>query len=463
MSEPTDTDAGLADTERELRELMRARVGALTPPVAVYAAVRSRRRRATRRALVAAAMAVSAVLASIPVGYRLLAAPTTRSRPPATDSGDPAVRGSLAGDSRLLAEALLVARQDLSSRPDGLRPALDPATIRPIYAEQSDGTVIVLVVGEQPGQDWIELGVLGRGPGASTLQVLGWDGGLGQAGDDGYIRLGEQYAEPSWIVRGVTIAGRSFGVVIVPPEARAALVRNLTLTASCLIQGQDEPIRLTDGTALFPVPAGETTRVRVVDGAGQQRIDLELAHHRPTSVTPPSDTQLNAAIDGARGQVADRDAVVQAFKAGLLYYGNQPQSYAVLWAGRLPGSQRPAALLAERLAGGVSYVSEVNTLSPGQYGSDLGGCLPDPDPARRVLAWRIGGHDDAPLVVVAPPQAVRATVGFTDGASAPLPLAEGIGILPRAGRVGVVQAYDAAGNLLDQRPPGGGLIKPSPF
>jgi hypothetical protein len=476
MTKPTDT-------ERALRDLMRSRVRALAPPVEVYETVRRRHRQSRRRAVLAAGLTVVAIGVGIPVGLQTWsAAPPVQ--PPATTTATATastpmseapvpgvsngVRGSLAGDSQLLTEAVGLAESDFTDPRLGAAGEADPAmVVRPLYAEQRDGAVVVLVVGEKRSRlgPWVAVGWYGRAPGASALQRLDLRGGVSTPNELD-VRRGEQYAQPIWVARHLAIGGRDYGVVIAPPGSRAELLTHIVLTADCSLSGQSRPVPLVDGTAFVPISFGETTRIRVVDGSGAQRINLELMHRLDPRAALPTKGEIDTAIQGARGQVDDRSLIENAFRAGLLWYANRRLSHSIVWAGVMPGTQRHIALLGERLEGGVTYLKAVTGLTGplgAAVGSDIAGCLPTVEADRRVVAWRVGGRDDFPLLIIAPAGAVRADVVFAGGATVPVQLAEGAAFLPRAGKVSTIRAYDAAGNLLDQRGLGGGLVQPPRF
>jgi len=469
----TENESGV---ERALRTVLAERAAVVRPPEDLANRVIARRRRRGRRlAVVSVMVAMVLVAAGVPAGLRIWH--RSAAHPAADDERQPSrtphVRGSLAGDTELLDAAVRLARNE--------NHVVDPTTLHVVLAEQYQGNVVVLVVGQRPRDQVVAWFWVARPAGQQRLAVV--DSGSsnersipGSTAQQFSAAQGQQYLDPVHLLTFVRVGRTELGVVVFPAGSSATLAAGTRLARDCTAAAaRIEALPTPDGVAVFPASRW-VDRVQVRDAAGRVILDRPILDAGGTASS-------GLAAEPVSGQDAWR--YVQETVRGTLRpqyrplaesvfgglpsidaVGELPRDYFGIWVGPLPGHSTAALLAGTHYpSGAVMLVGMTHAPDGSGLEGFLSGCLPAGQLEHRVIAYRLpslswskAGSRIQPLLVVGPANTARAEVVFSNGSVVPVPLTEGGGFLDRPGTVTEVRAYDAAGALIDHRPLGGGLI-----
>jgi hypothetical protein len=404
--------------------------------------------------VVAAALAAAVVTGGVPVALLAVrggsAAPTAAAPTAATPSlawpaaATRSVRGSLAGDTALLDQAIRLLLADSS---------VDRSTVRVAYAEQSEGYRAVLLYGTRKDGTVVSLIAAGA-PGRPLTSVTGTTG-KPQSIDAG---LGQQYYAPQHLLTRFTIGDRSFGMAVFPDGYRATIRHNPSIAADCTLA--TEPATALPVPSFFPIARGDAPNVAVTTPQGTPATAKALEPTGNGSAVPtlPPAGEIAAQIrDSIRGKKAAADELSQyadpiAYGSGV---GTLPDRFTGVWAGDLPpdtGKGYVALFGGVYRSGAMILQGFVTDQSGNGFSGWLTGCLPAGALAHTVISARLRTRDTgipgSPIVIIAPPSAVTAEVSFGAGAPVPVPLTEGGGFLRHDGTAGQVRALDAAGHVV---------------
>jgi hypothetical protein len=452
------------ETARALRATLAERVGALTPPAGVYAAVRRRQRR-RRHAVLGAAAATVLVGVGIPVGLTggpagPPAAPVScpaggGSLPaavPATELPRPAgVRGSLAGDRALVDSVLVVGWQGIRRAGVDKGRTMDPATLRVRFVERVGGAVLGLVTVTDRAGGW-QVAQWVAGPADALVPTEN----VSMATEPGDGARGQRYAgDDPLVLAAAQVCGRTYAVVLAPPGSSARLTPGVTIGADTRpVAGPARTVALATGLAVLEAESGPTVRVtrgRTVLGNRALAGDGWLDPARE-----PTDTDIARAVAAAPGTV-DPDlayATVRTASTGIVTTtGDRVTGVRVL------GGRDGTVLVALTLPSGATYVTD-GTGGGTTVSSYYGGLLPAGGLDRTFLAW-----SDGTTALVWAPGAARVEIETTPelsdrNAVLPVELDGDFGRihLPAGVRPLVLRAYDADGKLLAQSKPNTGLL-----
>jgi hypothetical protein len=499
----TDHDS---PAERSVRGMLAERADEIRPPADLADTILTRHRRDRSRTL--AVIAVTAVVALITAGvpaalHRLgtgavkrpaQQAPALNCTPAKPDrtglAVDPAglptqtrARGSLGGDAELVRRVLVAGWTGLlrgQTYPAGLaggaRPDLAPGTAKVQLVERlGDGFIGLVVATDLQGTGYYPQWVTGVG---ETINIANGDdqgrfagpyrGNVGDPARD--QRVGQLFYGDNPVSLSVheTRCGTVL-VVLAPPGAQARMATRGDIDANGAIVRDYQPIPLTDGIAVVPVPVGDNRGVAAqVLSAGWPVADWSagLAYPsnganptaQPTAAQRadaawPTTGQVDQALRTARGQVDPTTAAQALHTIPSTLLGLPRNKPEVIWGGRLLDGT-PVLLVANQFASGARYLT---SYAPRPVPTEtLSGILPAGPLDRSVFAWVAGADDE--LVVVAP-GAVRAEVDLKGGNTRQIPFTDGGGVLKVHGSQPImIRAYDAQGRLVGARPPRTGLI-----
>lgn len=460
MTEPDDRE-----TQRALRAMLSDRIGALTPPAAVYETVRRRHRR-RQRAIVGAALVLAAAAAAVP-SIALAGRPGTPSaadRPadprcvfPGHQPGTvpegvrlPAQRGvpgSLGGDAALVAAVLRAGWSAMRTEPGGS--LLDPGTARVRMVERVEGQVVALVSAAGLHRRLlVDTWVLG--PDADHLVGMS----AGAVRSPSPVRTA--YAIGDVLLQAIDVCGLRYVVVAAAPGTTgwASWISAITPQLRAERSTVAVPLR-ADGTAVFRLDAPDV-RIRLGRG-GRSVWDGPLQSGIPGSpwMRPTEEDLVRVAAEAP----GDGDPDLVGSIVGLQMSGSNlpvPQSDTrVLWSGRA-GSGWTAVVGSCTLPGGVQYVTVgISNAVNSAYG-DYSGLLAPGALERTVLAWR-ADRPGRPLVVFAV-GGLRAEAVLAGGAVTRFALSGGGGVLESGATVRRVRVYGAGDRLIGEQVPGQGLV-----
>lgn len=453
------------DTERSLRLVLADRAAAVRVPPGMAESV-VRRRRVHQRGLVVttAAVAATAVALGVPVAVQAGRHPTTRAA--GTPGSGTSTRGSLAGDTALLAEAVAKAQagwtKDDRENPQDPRQPISgvPDFASAAFAEQVDGYVAVLVVGGKRDSSVVFSRWETRGPGQPLVDRADI-AILGPTADGTDAREGIRHAPPAQFAETIQIAGRDFGAVLFPPGTTATVSRHTLLAADCTVPGQADRVPLVDGAGLFAVAADDSPILELTDPDGQSLLRRAVRDVGSTG-SIDTDPRWGPAVAAMPGTISalGRAEVRSAVEHTRLPVGEQSTQVIGLWGGA-PTAGYLAAMVGSRYpSGAVSVIGLAGSeTDASHFGGDMiDGCVPAGGLDRRILTMPVptGGGDA--LFVVVPRAATRAEAVRADGAVVQVALIASGGFVPDAGSITRVRAYDAAGGTIDDRAPGSGLV-----
>jgi hypothetical protein len=477
--------------ERVLRAAFAERVAGLEPPADLEHRVHHRHRIRVRLLVAAAAAGAVLVGVGVPAGLTTLradappAAPTpgppgpprpSWSPPGPLPAGDPCipvddnlpppvpadrlprqtgVRGSLAADESLVDAALAAGWRGLRRKwLTGPPLTLDAGTLRVQFVERAGEGVLALVVasdadGRSRAAEW----VVGRG-----RQLVPAGGTQGEAQDDGSAReRGELYwGDDPLYVSSRQVCGRTFGVVLAPPDAAVQVAPAPRIGADTRpIYPPRAPLSLVGGLAVFPTAGPATTRVTLSQGRvtlASRVLNGTPGGFDPTALVSYADITRAVRAGGGAPDASLAKFLAEDAAAGLTTAtADEVTGVRVPWGGPASGGRR-VALVALTLPSGAAYVSAAIGTGA-SYGGFYQGLLPAGGLDGAVLAWQAEG-----LLTVVAPAAVRAEILLGNGTVLPVRLAGGGATVTVPGDVAAVQAYRADGGLLGRRAPGTGLV-----
>ena len=485
----TEHEVDLA--ERVLRAVLADQARTVRPPADAFAGVARRHRRGRRRAVAAVALTVAVIAVGVPAGLSSLDSSSATGTTNSSATSGPShqvttVRGSLAGDTALLSRARALVLSDLrtpwprvnhgsagAGADRGTAGAeVDRDTIEVVLAEQFEGDRIVLVRGERRSDQAYETWLVTAVAGSSKLTVTGRSMLAKVTASDAV-----HGRDPSGLMRLLTNVYpgdrdpanpgilRRIGVAVFPPGSTARMTHRQALSDSCTAGSTQDSVPMKDGVALFSYLDADL--LQVTDATTRKVFRLEppsgtlIPPGAASAVASAADARWAAIKGTIRGGVTAGDRGLLDLSVSFLADSSGvaekplPSAYLGVWIGRPTGGGPAVVLAGVRYASGAVLLQGISRQASGQGAVGwLTGCLPAGQLGHRIIAGRLDTGLGA-LVVVAPTGATRAEAVFANGTVVPVPLTDGGGILDRPGAVRTVRAYDARGNLLDQRALGG--------
>jgi hypothetical protein len=461
MTEPEDLD-----TQRELRAMLAHRIGALTPPRDVYRTVRRRHRRGRRAMVGGTALAASAAVAVPTLVLRdqdrpapvATAAPTSAvycpgpagpRHGPVTVPALPAqtgVRGSLADDPAAV-RAILVegwkALADPSWPPHGDRTALRPATARVLIAHRADDRVFGVVrVGDSAGRTSDAFVT-----GARLADLNGWAQSYGVTGAEDL---------PRPYVYELEACGVPYTLVDGGPGATAELAWVTSVRPDGQVVEDRAGFPAVDGIAVLPQPDPDQVSRLIVRRGGMVLVS-SLSGASATAFDRGWEfgAARERAVRTAPGN-ADRRALDRALDTSSApWIGGRKSDPRIVWGGR--ASTGRSAVVATVAFDGGARLAWISAIGADFTSSQLclGGIVPAGRLDRTVFSCR---PERTGSLVVAAVRGVRAELVRPGGPPTSVPLSAGGAIVENAGLVRTVRVFDAAGALVGEVAPGGGLI-----
>jgi hypothetical protein len=380
-----------------LRDVFAQQADGIIPDGDVYAAVVARRRRSRRRAVIGAGgcggdrrrrcrrdPAVRGADRSLPA-VTPTEHPLTACVPPVLPGEKPPpppipvsqlpwqhdVRGSLAGNRAVTDAALVAGWQGILLNEGGLaslgaqvnratKYTMDRASLRLRFVERAGaGTVALATAADRTGRWQTATWVVGQG---TTFRPTGGPGERVSASD---LELAQRfYGDDPVYVSAYPVCGKTFGVVLAPPDATATLHEAPHI-------GPDAKL-VTGATRGLPQAIKDAPPGTDADLVG---FIVELARHELSDVTVDP-------ITGVR----------------------------VRWAGAT-NKGMPTAVVALTLPSGASYLADMSEEPGGTSAGSGGGFVPAGQLDRVLYAY----SDRSGLIVVVPKGATRAEIQLAGG------------------------------------------------